>query len=85
MTLARDNGDPTAPIPIRRLNDGKTGNPLDRTGALSRRGFAYLTDVFVNYILPNKKPDLTIFWSREPTRPITPMGPAPTTRSTQPR
>jgi arylsulfatase A-like enzyme len=66
LTLAKDNGDPTAPIPIQRLNDGQTGNPLDRTGALSRRGFAYLTDVFVNYILPNKKPDLTIFWSKEP-------------------
>src|SRR5947208_7106329 len=66
LTLANDNGDPTAPIPVRRLMDGQTGNPLDRTGALSRRGFTYLTDVFVNYILPNKKPDLTIFWSKEP-------------------
>src|SRR5947209_3730468 len=53
-------------IPIRRLMDGQTANPLDRTGALSRRGFAYLTDVFVNYSLPNKKPHLTIFWSKEP-------------------
>jgi arylsulfatase A-like enzyme len=66
LTLARDNGDPTAPIPIQRLKDGQTGNPLDCSGALSRRGFAYLTDVFVNHILPNKKPDLTIFWSKEP-------------------
>ena len=66
LTLANDNGDPTAPIPIQRLKDGQTGNPLDCSGALSRRGFAYLTDVFVNYILPNKKPDLTIFWSKEP-------------------
>jgi arylsulfatase A-like enzyme len=66
LTIAKENGDPTAPIPIQRLNDGQTGNPLDRTGALSRRGFAYLTDLFVNYILPNKKPDLTIFWSKEP-------------------
>jgi hypothetical protein len=66
LTLANNNGDPTAPIPIRRLMDGQTANPLDRTGALSRRGFAYLTEVFVNYILPNKKPDLTIFWSKEP-------------------
>ena len=66
LTLATHNGDPTAPIPIQRLKDGQTGNPVDRSGALSRRGFAYLTDVFVNYILPNKKPDLTIFWSKEP-------------------
>ena len=66
LTLAKDNGDPTAPIPIARLKDGQTGNPLDRSGALSRRGFAYLTDLFVNYVLPNKKPDLTIFWSKEP-------------------
>jgi arylsulfatase A-like enzyme len=66
LSLSNDNGDPTAPIPIQRLKDGQTANPLDRTGALSRRGFAYLTEVFVNYILPNKKPDLTIFWSKEP-------------------
>lgn len=66
LVLANENGDPTAPIAIQKLNDGQTANPLDRTGALSRRGFAYLTDVFVNYILPNKKPDLTIFWSKEP-------------------
>ncbi|MFL6305081.1 MAG: alkaline phosphatase family protein [Candidatus Sulfotelmatobacter sp.] len=66
LLLAKDNGDPTAPIPTARLKDGQTGDPLDRSGALSRRGFAYLTDVFVNYILPHKKPDLTIFWSKEP-------------------
>src|SRR3954451_19501233 len=66
LTLAKDNGDPTAPIPIARLKDGQTSDPLDRSGALSRRGFTYLTDVFINYILPNKKPDLTIFWSKEP-------------------
>ncbi|HEV8094694.1 MAG TPA: alkaline phosphatase family protein [Burkholderiales bacterium] len=66
LALANDNGDPTAPIAIQRLNDGQTANPLDRTGALSRRGFKYLTDVFVNYILPNKNPDVTVFWSKEP-------------------
>src|SRR4029078_816907 len=51
---------------MRRLMDGQPANPLDRTGALSRRGHTFLTDVFVDYILPNKKPDLTIFWSKEP-------------------
>src|SRR6267378_4166204 len=66
LTLAKDNGNPTASLPIRRLKDGQTANPLDCSGALSRPGFAYLTDVFVNYILPNKKPHLTIFWSKEP-------------------
>src|SRR5215471_16913225 len=66
LTLAKDNGNPTASLPIRRLKDGQTGNPLDCSGALSRPGFAYLTDVYVNYILPNKKPHLTIFWSKEP-------------------
>jgi arylsulfatase A-like enzyme len=66
LMLTNDNGDPTAPIAIARLKDGQTANPLDRTGALSRRGFAYLTRVFVDYILPTKKPDLTIFWSKEP-------------------
>src|SRR5712691_6867008 len=66
LALANDNGDPTAPIAIAKLNDEQTANPLDHTGALSRRGFTYLTDVFVNHILPNKKPYLTVFWSKEP-------------------
>jgi len=66
LRLSPNNGNPTAAAPIQRLKDGQTANPLDRSGALSRRGFTYLTDVFVDYILPNKKPDLTIFWSKEP-------------------
>jgi len=66
LTLASDNGDPTAPAMIQRLNDGQTADPLDRSGALSRKGFRYLTEIFVNYVLPNKKPDLTVFWSKEP-------------------
>jgi len=75
LALANNNGDPTAPIGVRRLNDGQTANPLDRTGALARRPFTYLTDVFVNYILPNKKPDLTIFWSKEPDATTHAYGP----------
>jgi arylsulfatase A-like enzyme len=66
LTLPKDNGDPTAPIPIQRLKDGQTANPLDRSGALSRRAFRYLTDAFVDYILPVKQPDLIVFWSKEP-------------------
>ncbi len=66
LELASDNSDPTAAVQIQRLKDGQTANPLDRSGALSRRGFKYLTDVFVNYVLPKKKPDLTVFWSKEP-------------------
>src|SRR5467141_3025269 len=33
LALAKDNGDPTAPIAIAKLNDGQTANPLDHTGA----------------------------------------------------
>jgi arylsulfatase A-like enzyme len=75
LMLANNNGDPTAPSGIQRLQDGQTANPLDQSGALSRRGFSYLTDVFVNYILPNKKPDLTIFWSKEPDATTHAYGP----------
>jgi hypothetical protein len=75
LGLANNNGDPTAPIAIQRLKDGQTANPLDQTGALSRRGFNYLTDVFINFILPNKKPDLTVFWSKEPDATTHAYGP----------
>src|SRR4051812_15396086 len=66
LKLSNDNGNPTASLPVQRLKDGQTPNPLDCSGALSRPGFSYLTDVFVNYILPQKQPHLTIFWSKEP-------------------
>jgi len=36
LTLANDNGDPTAPIPFSDSRMGQTGNPLDCSGALSR-------------------------------------------------
>jgi hypothetical protein len=75
LTLAENNGDSTAPIAIQRLKDGQTANPLDLTGALSRRGFSYLTNVFIDYILPNKRPDLTIFWSKEPDATTHAYGP----------
>src|SRR5437870_9661017 len=42
LAFANNNGDPTAPIAVQRLNDGQTANPLDRTGALARRPFTYL-------------------------------------------
>ncbi len=82
LTLAEDNGDPTAALPIQRLKDGQTSNPLDRSGALARPAFAYLTKVFVDYVLPAKKPDLG---RRNPMPPITPTGQARTTRSTRRR
>src|SRR5438094_6882225 len=37
LTLASGNGDPTAPMVIQRLDDDHTANPLDRSGALSRK------------------------------------------------
>ena len=36
LILAKENGDPTAPIPIQRLKDGQTANPLDRAAARYR-------------------------------------------------
>ena len=53
---------------------GRAANPLDRTRTVLAE-FTYLTDVFVNNILPNKKPDLTIFWSKEPDATTHAYGP----------
>src|ERR1044072_6712991 len=47
IKLPNNNGQPTAPISVQRLKDGLTADPLDRTGALARRPFTYLSDVFV--------------------------------------
>src|SRR5262249_35954 len=58
----------TLPPPISFSSWGMDRPAIRPTAAHRWPGpvFTYLADVFVNHILPNKKPDLTIFWSTEP-------------------
>jgi len=69
-------------IAIQRLKDGQTARSLDRSGALSRRGFKYLPTCSSLHS-SDKKPDLTVFWVKEPDATNHAYGPGRTTRSMQ--
>ncbi len=66
LRLAADNGDPTFRAGAPRLADGVTVNPDDRHGSPHAAANRYLMSVFLDYILPRKRPDLAVVWLRNP-------------------
>ena len=67
LTLASNNGDPTASDPIVYLNDNSKGtDPSKATKSPFNSKNEYMADVFINFILPEKKPQLSVLWLRNP-------------------
>jgi predicted AlkP superfamily pyrophosphatase or phosphodiesterase len=66
MKLVADNGDPTAFGAPKRLKDGVTFDPTDTSGSPFKAALDYMFDTYVNYILPMKKPTLSVVWMRDP-------------------
>jgi arylsulfatase A-like enzyme len=66
LTLGMMNGDPTAATPKKTLADGSTPDPADSSGGQPNASNAYLMSIYVDYILPNKRPDLSVIWLRSP-------------------
>lgn len=66
LKLAADNGDPTFQSGTRYLADHVTPDPSDRSGAPPTAANKYLMSVFLDYILPRKRPDLSVVWLRNP-------------------
>jgi len=69
VTLAAGNGNPTAqaatdtfPLP----NGVNANNPADTSGAKATAANKYMMDAYLGYILPNKSPDLSLIWFRDP-------------------
>jgi arylsulfatase A-like enzyme len=63
---AETNGDPTGQPPPKRLADGLTSDPTDDTVAPAADDNAYLMRVFTHFVLPTKKPALSVVWLRNP-------------------
>jgi hypothetical protein len=63
---AEKNGDPTAVPPSRKLSDGSTTDPRAGGAAPATDSNAYLMSVYLDHVLPQKKPDLTVIWNRNP-------------------
>ena len=66
LTLAADNGNPTAQRSIKRLKDGATTDAADTSGGHNTAALRYLVDAYLNHILPQRSPRLTVMWLREP-------------------
>jgi arylsulfatase A-like enzyme len=67
LQLAADNGDPTAPsAPVVTLADGVTPDPRAAGGSPHKQRNAYLMRVFIDYVLPQVDPSLSLIWLRNP-------------------
>ena len=66
ITLAANNGDPTAAQSTTRLADGVTADPRSTAGSLHNAANQYMMRVYVDYILPTVNPDLSLVWFRTP-------------------
>ncbi len=66
LKLAADNGDPTFQPGTRYLADHVTPDPSDVSGAPPTVANKYLMSVFLDFILPRKRPDLSVVWLRNP-------------------
>lgn len=69
ITLASGNGNPTAQIGTAQFtlpNGLKASDPTNAGGAKGTAVNQYMMNAYLNYILPNKKPDLTLIWFRDP-------------------
>src|SRR5262249_40295249 len=64
--LADDNGDPTFQPPAVRMADRVTADPSDASGAPPAAANKYMMSVYLDYILPRQKPDLSVVWLRNP-------------------
>jgi arylsulfatase A-like enzyme len=67
ITLAKDNGDPTAPTAATvTLADGVTADPRADQGSPHKQRNAYLMRAFIDYVLPKVDPSLAVLWLRNP-------------------
>ncbi len=66
LSLAGSNGDPTSFGARKNLSDGATSDPSDASGSPYNAANQYMMGVYTDYILPNKNPDLSLIWFRNP-------------------
>jgi arylsulfatase A-like enzyme len=66
VTLASNNGDPTAFGKKSVLSDGATSDPTTGTTSMFSSSNQYMLGVYLDYILPNKDPDISVIWFRDP-------------------
>ena len=66
ISLAANNGAPTAFGAKSFLSDGVTSDPTVGTTSLYYNANQYMLNTYMNYILPTKNPDVSVIWFRDP-------------------
>jgi arylsulfatase A-like enzyme len=66
IELASNNGNPTAFAPKSFLSDGVTLDPTAGTTSIFYSANLYMLSTYLNYVLPNKNPDVSVIWFRDP-------------------
>jgi predicted AlkP superfamily pyrophosphatase or phosphodiesterase len=81
ITLAANNGSPTASGGRANLDDKATSDPTSTVGSRQASPNQYLANVFVQDILAKHNPDLSLFWLRNPDSTEHDYGPGTTNYS----
>lgn len=66
ITLASNNGSPTAAGAKSFLSDGVTFDPTAGTTSIFSSANMYMLNTYLDYILPKKDPDVSVVWFRDP-------------------
>jgi len=66
ITLASNNGSPTAFGAKALLSDGVTSDPTMGKASVYYSANQYMLNVYLSYLLPFKNPDVSVIWFRDP-------------------
>ncbi len=66
IRLSSSNGDPTGSHNPVELAGSKTSDPSIGATSTSSSSNKYMMDIYLQYILPKKNPDLSVIWFRDP-------------------
>jgi arylsulfatase A-like enzyme len=66
IALASTNGNPVEFKPPKRLADGVSTDPTADVGSGYKSALEYMVSAYLEYLLPGKKPRLSLLWLRDP-------------------
>lgn len=66
ITLASNNGDPTGAPGRKNFSDNSTADPTDLGGTPYHSANSYMMGVYLDVVLAQQHPDLTLIWFRNP-------------------
>src|SRR5712671_201731 len=66
LSLRDANGNPTELKAHKRLADGVSFDPTDAEGSRNKSALQYMVSVYLDHILPEQEPRLSLLWLRDP-------------------